>query len=70
MTLAKIAEITGGESFETASEARLNQVYEDMASRFGTTTEWRESTSLFLGAAALLAIVGGLLALLWGQRLP
>jgi Ca-activated chloride channel family protein len=69
-TLAKIAEITGGEAFETTSDARLNQVYDDMASRFGKKTEWREATSLFLGAAALLAIAGGLLSLLWGQRLP
>jgi Ca-activated chloride channel family protein len=69
-TLAKIAEITGGEAFETTSDARLNQVYEDMASRFGKKTEWREATSLFLGAAALLAIAGGLLSMLWGQRLP
>ena len=60
-TLAKVAEITGGEAFETTSDARLNQVYEDMASRFGKKTEWREATSLFLGAAALLAIAGGLL---------
>ena len=52
-TLAQIAEITGGEAFETTSDARLNEVYEDMASRFGKKTEWREATSLFLGAAAL-----------------
>ena len=69
-TLAQIAEITGGEAFTTASEARLNEVYDDITSRIGKTTEWREATSLFLGAAALLALGASLLSLLWGNRLP
>jgi Ca-activated chloride channel family protein len=69
-TLAQIAEVTGGEAFRTTSDARLNAVYEDIASRLGKKTEWREATSLFLGAAALLALGGGLLSVLWGQRLP
>jgi Ca-activated chloride channel family protein len=69
-TLAKIAEITGGEAFRTPDQARLNAVYEDIASRIGRKREWREETSLFLGIAALLALVGGGLSILWGQRLP
>jgi Ca-activated chloride channel family protein len=69
-TLAQIAKITGGEAFNTTNEQRLNAVYEDIASRLGHTTEWREATSLLLGGAALLALAGGLLSLFWGQRLP
>jgi Ca-activated chloride channel family protein len=69
-TLAQIAEITGGEAFAIRDQARLNAVYDDLASRLGRRTEWREATSLLLGGAALLALGGGLLSRLWGQRLP
>ena len=34
-TLRQIAQATGGEFFATQSEARLNAVYEDLASRLG-----------------------------------
>ena len=36
-TLRQIAEATGGEFFATRSEARLNAVYEDLASRLAKT---------------------------------
>ena len=35
-TLRQIAQTTGGEFFATQNEARLNAVYEDLASRLGT----------------------------------
>jgi Ca-activated chloride channel family protein len=69
-TLAEIAELTGGEAFRTPDEAKLNAVYEDIASRLGRHSEWREATSLFLGGAALLSLAAGMLSLFWGQRLP
>jgi Ca-activated chloride channel family protein len=69
-TLAQIAELTGGEAFTTETEGRLNEVYEHLASRLGRRTEWSEATGLLLGAAALLALAGGALSTLWGQRLP
>ena len=69
-TLAQIAEVTGGQAFATQTDDRLNEVYEQLASKIGRRTEWREATSLVLGAAALLALAGGALSLLWGQRLP
>jgi Ca-activated chloride channel family protein len=71
VTLARIAEATGGKAFETTTAASLNVVYENLASRLGhRTTEWREATSVLLGFAALLALAGGFLSVLWGHRLP
>jgi Ca-activated chloride channel family protein len=70
VTLRQIAEATGGEFFETQDEVRLNAVYEDLASRLGQKQEWREVSFALLGLAALLALAGGALSLLWTQRLP
>ena len=70
MTLRQIAEATGGEFYEIRDEARLNEVYEDLASRLGQKREWREESFAFLGLAALLALGAGALSLLWSQRLP
>ena len=70
VTLRQIAETTGGEFYEIRDEARLNEVYEDLASRLGRTREWRELSFALLGLAALLALGAGALALVWNQRLP
>jgi Ca-activated chloride channel homolog len=69
-TLREIAQTTGGEFFATQSEARLNAVYEDLASRLGEKQEWRELSFALVGAAALLALAAAGLSLLWVQRLP
>ena len=70
-TLRQIAQTTGGEFFATQSQARLNAVYEDLASRLGqqervARAELRPASAL----AALLALAAGALSLLWVQRLP
>jgi Ca-activated chloride channel homolog len=70
VTLRQIAQATGGEFFATQSEARLNAVYEDLASRLGHTDEWRELSFALVGLAAVLALAAGGLSLLWNQRLP
>jgi Ca-activated chloride channel family protein len=69
-TLRQIAQATGGEFFATQSEARLNAVYEDLASRLGKQRAWRELSFALLGVAAVLALAAGGLSLLWVQRLP
>ena len=69
-TLRQIAQTTGGEFFATQSEARLNSVYEDLASRLGHKNEWRELSFVLVGLAALLALAAGALSLVWNQRLP
>jgi Ca-activated chloride channel family protein len=70
VTLAAIAKTTGGEFFATKSDARLNAVYEDLASRLGSRTEQREATFALLGAAAVLLLAGLAASVLWVHRLP
>jgi Ca-activated chloride channel homolog len=70
VTLRQIAEATGGEFFATRSEARLNAVYEDLASRLGKSNEWQELGFALAGLAGLFALAAGALSLLWVQRLP
>ena len=70
VTLRQIAETTDGEFFATQNEARLNSVYEDLASRLGRKQEWRELSFVLVGLAALFALGAGALSLLWVQRLP
>jgi Ca-activated chloride channel homolog len=70
VTLRQIAKATGGEFYATRSEARLNAVYEDLASRLGRKREWRELSYALVGLAALFALAAGGLSLVWNQRLP
>jgi len=70
VTLRQIARATGGEFFATQSEARLNAVYEDLASRLGHKNAWRELSFALVGVAALFALAAGALSLVWNQRLP
>ena len=62
VTLRQIAETTGGEFFATQTDARLNAVYEDLASRLGKTDEWRELSFVLVGLAALFALAAGALS--------
>ena len=70
ITLRAIAQATGGEFYATQSEAKLNAVYEDLASRLGEKQEWRELSFLLVGLAGLLALAAGACSLMWIQRLP
>lgn len=70
VTLRQIANATGGEFFATQNTARLNAVYEDLASRLGKKDEWRELSFALVGLAAVFALAAGALSLLWVQRLP
>jgi Ca-activated chloride channel family protein len=69
-TMRAIAEETGGEFFEAKNAPTLEEVYENLGSRLGKTRERREVTSLFAGAAALLALLGAGLARLGPAPLP
>ena len=69
-TLARIAEATGGTTFEATDADRLASVYEQLGSVVATEQKPREVTAAFVvAAAALLAAVIGL-AGLWAPRLP
>jgi Ca-activated chloride channel homolog len=68
--LRRIAEITDGHYFNASTEKDLRAIYENLSRQFGLRTERTELTAIFTGAAALLAVVGGILSLLWFSRLP
>ncbi len=69
-TLTAIAKGTGGEFFQARTSAALDTVYRHLATRIGHTTENREITDVFAGAAILLLLVGGSLSAFWFRRVP
>jgi Ca-activated chloride channel family protein len=68
-TLENIADATGGSYSEAASAAELEQVYADLGSQIGYTTEPQDVSYWFVRAGVLLALVGSVLSLLWTNRL-
>jgi Ca-activated chloride channel family protein len=68
-TLERVADETGGSYSEAASAAELEQVYEDLGSQIGYTTEPRDVSYWFVRGGVLAALVGLVLSLLWTSRL-
>ena len=69
-TLARIAEATGGSSFDAPDARELRAVYERLGSEVGRTEEPREATVAFVFAGAALLLAAGVLAGVWRPRLP
>lgn len=69
-TLARIAETTGGETFEVTDAARLSAVYERLGSVVGRERRPRELTVAFVAVSAALLAAATALAGLWAPRLP
>jgi len=67
--LKEIANDTGGSYSEAATAAELEQVYADLGSQIGYTTEPKDVSYWFVRAGVLLALVGASLSLLWTNRL-
>ncbi len=68
--LERFAESTGGTSFAAESGEELADVYEDIGSQVGTTTERREVTAAVTGVGLGLALLAAVGSLLWSSRLP
>jgi Ca-activated chloride channel family protein len=68
-TLENIADETGGSYSEAASASELEQVYADLGSQIGYTTEAKDISPWFVRGGVLLALVGATLSLLWTNRL-
>jgi Ca-activated chloride channel family protein len=68
-TLEQIAEDTGGSYSEAASAAELEQVYEDLGSQIGYTTEPQDISPWFVRGGLLFAFLGVVASLLWTNRL-
>ena len=67
--LEEIADETGGSYSEAASAAELEQVYADLGSQIGYTTEPKDISPWFVRGGVLLALLGVVLSLLWTNRL-
>jgi len=68
-TLRAIADDTGGSYSEAASASELEQVYADLGSQIGYTTEPKDVSYWFVRGGVLLALIGACLSLLWTNRL-
>jgi Ca-activated chloride channel family protein len=67
--LRTIAELTQGEYYYAGSAADLKKVYETLSSRLVFVTRETEITAIFSAAAALLALIAGLLSVWWFNRI-
>jgi Ca-activated chloride channel family protein len=68
-TLKQIADDTGGSYSEAASASELEQVYEDLGSQIGYTTEPQDISPWFVRGGLLFAFLGIVASLLWTNRL-
>lgn len=68
-TLEQIADETGGSYSEAASASELEQVYADLGSQIGYTTEPQDISPWFVRGGILFAFLGVVLSLLWTNRL-
>jgi Ca-activated chloride channel family protein len=68
-TLKQIAHMTRGEYFYAGTAADLRKVYQVLNSKFLLEKKPMEISSLFAGAAALIALTSALLSLLWFHRI-
>jgi Ca-activated chloride channel family protein len=69
-TLKAIADTTNAEYFNAQNENDLRAVYEKLGTRFVLKTERQEITFLFTAGAVIFSLMGGILSLLWFNRLP
>jgi Ca-activated chloride channel family protein len=69
-TLAAIAETTGGRFFQAPTAQDLAQIYQNLGSKIGYTTEEQEVTQWFAAAGLLLVVTGAGLAAHWFNRFP
>ncbi len=70
VSMARLAEATGGRFYEAASARELAAVYEDMGRAVAVTTAVREVTQWWLGGALLLGLAAAALSLRFTPRLP
>jgi Ca-activated chloride channel family protein len=70
VTLKAIATQTGGQFFRARSAGAAATAYRKLGSSLGRAPGHVEVTDVFLGAAALLLVLAGVLSALWSPRLP
>jgi Ca-activated chloride channel family protein len=68
--LQAIAEETEGTYFSAYTESELREVYQDIGSSIGYTTEQVDASAYFIGAALIMLLVTSGLSMAWFSRLP
>ena len=69
-TLSAIAEETGGKFFDARSAEAVRSAYAHLGTTLGRVPGHTEVTYAFLAVASALLVAAGVLAALWGPRLP
>ena len=69
-TLKRIAEKTDASYFKAGTETDLLNIYENLGTRLVFKPEQTEITAGFAAVAALLLLTGGVLSMMWFNRLP
>jgi Ca-activated chloride channel family protein len=69
-TLRGMADMTGGRYLNAQNEAELRTVYDELARERQFEEEKTEITFGFTAGALVLSMIGGILSLLWFNRLP
>ena len=69
-TLRAIAKETGGQFFRAKSAGAVEAAYSKLGSSLGRKPGRSEVTADFLGGAAILLVLGGVLSALWAPRIP
>ncbi|MDQ1660358.1 MAG: Ca-activated chloride channel [Blastococcus sp.] len=67
--LRTIAQQTGGSYHEAATAQELEQVYRDLGSQIGYVSQPKDISPWFVRGGVLFALLGGVLSLLWTNRL-
>jgi len=70
VTLHAIANVTGGRFYRAKTAGAVEAAYAKLGSSLGRTPGRVEITDEFVGAAAVLLVLAGLLSALWAPRLP
>jgi Ca-activated chloride channel homolog len=69
-TLKKVAELSGGTSFNASNLEELNKVFEDLQQQIGYETIKGDASVGWLRLGSLLLALAALAALLINRRLP
>ncbi len=69
-TLINISMLTEGTYFNVQTEADFQKIYDSIEPQLVVRTEDIEVTSIFAGFSILLLLAGGLLSMLWFNRVP
>jgi Ca-activated chloride channel family protein len=67
-TMRHVADATGGTSYEASSAGELQDVYADIQTVVGTTTEQREVTRAAVGAGLVLVAAAFVVSMVWTAR--